>query len=234
MQTIPIRLTASTPPVSIQATDFAQLLTLISQYMSGQIQDDVTFVQTGASDPTQFVTLLFFNTSQGVFKYWDTGAGRYLAVTQFIPGDVKNSFVAGDEIQQGWILLDGRLISSIQGISQDQASVLEILFGLGGSLPTVTPLQSLAGLPANSAFSSITISDILPPVNQIGNLPFSGSYDPGQSQALATNTETLRGSTSSLKDSVASIRTVSASILAALNGTGPATLYAKVFAGYPT
>ncbi len=235
-QTIPIKLSATSVPVGVSYASIDQLLTIIAQYMAGQIQDDVTFVLTGAADPTQFVTLLFFNTAQGVWKYWDTNSGRYLAVTQFQPGDTKTTFISGDEIQQGWVLLDGRLISAIQGLSQNQAAVLQTIFGVSGSLPTVTPLTALNGLPAVGAISDIPVLDIQPPSGQIGDLPFGTDYNPAQSQALGDNTETLRNSADSLKTSVKAIQTQAEAMLAALNGggSGGVSLYCKIFCGYPS
>lgn len=233
-QIIPLKLTPTAVPVGVSYADINQLLVIIGQYMAGQIQDDVTFVQTGPVDPTQMVTLLFFNTSQGVWKYWDTNSGRYLAVTQFQPGDTKTTFISGDEISQGWVVLDGRAISAIQGLSQNQATVLQAIFGVTGSLPVTAPLTGLNGLPASGAISDITVSDTVPPTGQIGALPFGGSYDPTQSQALASNTETLRGSTGSLKDSLVAIQAQAEKILDALNGgsAGGPTLYCKVFCGF--
>lgn len=234
MQTIPITLTATAVPVGISYSDINQLLQIVARYTAAQISDDVTFVQVGAADPTQFVTLLFFNTSQGVWKYWDTGLGRYVAVTQFQPGDTKTTFLAGDQIQQGWVVLDGRAISAIQGISQNQAQVLTTLFGIGGSLPTVTPLTNLQGLPATGAISGIPVSDTQPPKGQIAALPFGATYDPAQSQALATNTETLRTSEASLTDSVKAIQTQAEAVLTALNNGSTGTpLYTLVFCGLP-
>lgn len=234
-QTIPIKLSGVPVPVGVSYADINQLITILCQYMAGQIQDDVTFVLTGAADPTQMVTLLFFNTSQGVWKYWDTNSGRYLAVTQFQPGDTKTSFVAGDEIQQGWVLLDGRKISAIQGLSQNQSAILQTIFGVDGSLPNTAPLTGLNGLPANGAVSGVPVTDIAPPKGQIAALPFGASYDPTQSQALASNAETLRNSAGSLKDSVVAIQVQTEKMLNALNGgsSGSATLYCKVFCGYP-
>lgn len=235
MQRIPIALAWTPLPVGVNPATLDQLGTVIAQYLSGQISSDVSFFEMGASDPTQLVTPLFFNTSQGIFKYWDVNAGRYLAVTPFQPGDTKNSFVTGDEIQQGWIVLDGREISAIQGISQNQSSVLQQLFGINGSLPTVTPVQSLTGLPAADAYSSIGTSNaVQPPEGQIGALPFGASYDPTQPQALATNTEVLRGSAAQLQVQQNAINEVNIELLAALRGSAnTATLTAKVYAGLP-
>lgn len=232
-QTIPITLNPVPVPVGISAATIDQLLTVICQYVQGQISDDVTFVLTGAADPTAFVTLLFFNTAQGVWKYWDAGLGAYVAVTQFQPGDIKNTFISGDEIQQGWVLLDGRAISAIQGLSQTQAQVLQTLFGAQGSLPTVTPLQSLANLPAANAFSAITVAAIAPPAGTLSALPFSSSYNPVESQNLAGGAETLRGSTADLQASVTAIQGVASLVLNSLNNAGAATIYAKIFVSFP-
>ncbi len=234
-QRIPISLSWTTLPVGVNPADLNQLGTVIAQYLTGQITTTVSFSDSGASDPTQLVTPLFFNTSQGVWKYWDNGAGKYLAVTPFQPGDIKNTFITGDEIQQGWVVLDGRLISAIQGLSQDQASVLNQLFGIGESIPTVTPVQSLSNLPPANAYSSIsTAGTIQPPEGQIGALPFGASYDPSQSQALGTNTETLRNSTASLNSAVKTINDVNIALLASLRGsTSGSQLVAKIFVGLP-
>ena len=232
-QTIPISLTPLPTPTGIEYSTIDQLLTIIANYLSGQISTDVSFFTQSASDPTSYVTALVYNTSQNVFKGWDTGTGSYLPITPFQYGDVKNSFVAGDEVSNGWLELNGRTITSIQGLSLRQGQVLAQLFP-AGTLPTVTPLQNLSGLPQNTSFSGINIPSIAPPQNQIGNLPFSGSYVTIESQNLAQNTETLRDSTATLNTAVTSIRNVAESLLNAMNGgNSSATLYAKVFIGYP-
>ena len=232
-QTIPISLVPLPTPTGIEYSTIDQLLTVIANYLSGQISTDVSFFAQGASDPTSYVTSLFYNTSQNIFKGWDTGTGSYLPITPFQYGDVKNSFVAGDEVSNGWLELNGREVTAIQGLSLRQGQVLAQLFP-AGTLPTVTPLQNLSGLPTNTSFSSISLPDITPPENQIQNLPFSGSYVQIESQDLAKNTETLRDSTSNLNDSVTQIRDVAESLLNAMNGgNSSASLYAKVFIGYP-
>jgi len=230
--TIPITLQAVPVPIGISAADINQLLTIIAQFMSASINQDVSFFQTVSADPTQKTTDIIFNEAQGIFKQWSVGIGAYVAITENQPGDIKSSFVAGDSPQTGWIICDGRTISGIQGISQSQLSVLNQLFGIGGSLPTLTA-QVLSGLPATGTFSGITITDITPPQSQIGNLPFSGTYNPVEEQNLAANTETLRGSTANLKSSTQAIATASEALLAALRNATSAGLYTSVFVGYP-
>lgn len=231
-QTIPITLQPITVPVTVQAATIDQLLTVISQYLVGAINVEVSFFQQGTVNPTQLVTQIFFNLSQGVFYQWDTGLGAYRAITQYQPGDYISTAVAGDSPQIGRIVCDGRMISTIQGISQAQLSVLNQLYGIGGSLPTLAP-QIISGLPGPTAFSEIPVTAVTPPANQIANLPFSTNYNAVEEQNLAANTETLRGSAAALQVSVAAIQAVSQSVLTALKGTGSAQIYVNVFVGYP-
>jgi hypothetical protein len=231
-QTIPITLQAIPVPVTVQAANINQLLTIISQYIAGAINADVSFFQQGTVNPTQLTTQIFFNTTQGVFYQWDVGLGSYSAITQYQPGDYIQTAVAGDSPQIGRIVCDGRAFSAIQGISQKQLSVLNQLYGVGGSLPTLAP-QIISGLPGPMAFSEIPVTDVSPPANQISNLPFSSDYNPAEEQALASNTETLRTSAASLKTSVAAIQAVSQSVLTALKNTTTANIYVNVFVGYP-
>lgn len=231
-QTIPITLQPITVPVTVQAADINQLLTVISQYLVGAINVDVSFFQQGTVNPTQLVTQIFFNLTTGTFYQWDSGTGSYLAITQYQPGDYISTAVAGDSPQIGRIVCDGRVISTIQGISQAQLSVLNQLYGVGGSLPTLTS-QIISGLPGPTAFSEIPVTAVTPPAGQIANLPFSSSYTAVESQNLASNTETLRTSTASLETSVAAIQAVSQTLLTALKGAGTAQIYVNVFVGYP-
>lgn len=235
MQTVPIKLTWTPLPVGVNPLTLDQLGTVMAAYMAGQISSDVTFIPIGASDPTLFTSPLIFNDTQGVFKYWNTGSGKYVTVTPFQPGDTKNTFITGDEIQQGWILLDGRLISAVSGISQNQTVVLQQLFGIGGSLPTVTPALTLADLPAAAAYSSIALSGIIqPPQGQIGALPFGATYDPSQSQGLGANTETLRNQTENLRIALQTVNGVNIRLLSALRGTETSVSYVtKVYVGTP-
>lgn len=230
--TLPITLTPVPVPIGVKATDINQLITIITQFTAASVNADVSFFQTVAADPTLQTTPLIFNTAQAIFKYWDTGLGRYMPITQFQPGDIKNTYVNVDSPQTGWIICDGREISDVPNISQNQQSVLNSLFGAGGSLPSLAPLQSISGLPSPNAFSSIPVPATTPPQNQIANLPFSTEYNPVEEQNLASNTETLRGSQNSLRAAVVSIQDASQQVLSALSAstTGMVTC---VFVGYP-
>ena len=83
--TIPITLTPIPVPVGVKATDINQLITIITQFTAASVNADVSFFQIVSADPTQMTTPLIFNTSQGVFKYWDTTVGKYTPVSQFQP-----------------------------------------------------------------------------------------------------------------------------------------------------
>lgn len=230
--TIPITLTPVPVPVGVKAVDINQLLTILTQYVAASVSADVSFFQTVSADPTQFTTAIIFNSSQSVFKYWDTGLGKYTAITPFQPGDIKNTVVPGDSPQTGWIECDGRVIAEIPNISATQQGVLNALFGVGGSLPTLTPVQGFSNLPPAGSFSGVQVPGTTPPQNQIANLPFSSDYNPVDSQNLAKNTETLRGSQNDLRTAVTTMQGLSEQVLTAM--TTPTTgMVACVFVGYP-
>jgi hypothetical protein len=192
----------------------------------------VSFFQIVSADPTQITTPLIFNTTQAVFKFWDTTVGKYMPVSPFQPGDIKNTFNGGDSPQTGWIDCDGRPISDVPNISANQQGVLNALFGTGGSLPDLAPVQGFNNLPSTNAFSDVAVPGTTPPSGQIGSLPFSGSYDPVESQNLASNTENLRGSQNDLRAAVVTMQGLSNQMLDAM--LTPVTgLTAQVFVGYP-
>jgi hypothetical protein len=230
--TVPITLTPVPVPVGVEAANINQLLTIISQFMAGSISQDVSFFQSVASDPTVGTTPIIFNTTQGVFKYWDVNLGKYVALTQFQPGDIKNTFVSGDSPQTGWVVCDGRLISAVPNISQTQQGILNSLFGVGSSLPVLTPVQGFSGLPPASSFSNVNVPVTAPPANQIANLPFSSDYNPVEPQNLAGNTETLRTSQNGLRTAVTEMQALSEAMLSAISNP-TASVTACVFVGYP-
>lgn len=231
MTAIPITLTPVPVPVGVSYSSINQLLTIISQYVAGQIQANVTFIQEFANDPSTFQGNLIFNTTEGLWKRWDLGTTSYQPLTAFTYGDTKNTFVSGDDTTNGWIVCDGRKISAIQNITATQAAVLQSLFGVNGSLPVVNPLQALSGLPQNNAFADISNPAVQPPANQIGSLPFSNPPAQTEVQALATNTENLDASVITLQAAVASIITNSEAVLDSLNGSQATKFYAKVYCG---
>lgn len=230
--TIPITLTPVPVPVGVRATDINQLITIITQFTAASVNADVSFFQIVSVDPTQMTTPLIFNTGQGVFKYWDTTVGKYTPITPFQPGDIKNTFNGGDSPQTGWIDCDGRPITTVPNISAAQQGVLNALFGVGGTLPDLSPVQGFSNLPASNAFTNVSVPNTTPPNGQIGNLPFSGDYSAVESQNLAANTETLRDSQDDLRAAVVTMQGLSNQVLQAM--ISPVTgLTAQVFVGYP-
>ncbi len=165
-QSIPIKLTASNCPYGINGMTVNDLLALIPQFIAGQIDlNEVSFFLQGTVDPSTDVGI-FYNQSQKLFKGWDTGTGRYLPIGLSVQaGDWKTTFIPGDEAQQGWIVMDGRLVSAVQGISQNQFNVLQILFGTAANarLPNVSAIGAFSGLPSNGAFSGISVTPFVPP-----------------------------------------------------------------------
>ena len=230
--TIPITLTPVPVPVGVKATDINQLITIITQFTAASVNADVSFFQIVSVDPTQMTTPLIFNTAQGVFKYWDTTVGKYTPITPFQPGDIKNTFNGGDSPQTGWIDCDGRPITEVPNISAAQQGVLNALFGVGGTLPDLSPVQGFSNLPTSNAFANVSVPNTTPPNGQIGNLPFSGEYSAVESQNLAANTETLRDSQDDLRAAVVTMQGLSNQVLQAM--ISPVTgLTAQVFVGYP-
>jgi hypothetical protein len=193
----------------------------------GSISQDVGFFSYAQADPGIFTTVLFFNQAAGLWKYWDTGSGKYLPVTQLRVGDQKVSYSLGDEVLNGWIVLNGRSIDSVTGISQTQKLALQSIFGAGGNLPDVTALTGLNNVPPNGTFAGIANPDTQPVKGVIGGLTADLCN-------LATNTETLRNSTAALQTSIGQTLTQAEAVINSLNGS-PADTKAqvKVFCGYP-
>lgn len=240
IQTIPITLTPGVPPPDAQWVTLADLLQLFCSNVAGSIRADITFVPILVNDPVTFVGDLIFNLTQRVFKSWDVGSGAYVTVTENVVGDIKDSFIATDDIARGWVVLNGRLLTNITGISAAQLTNLQTLFGSSPTttLPTVSATHT-SGLPAGNAFGSIVWPPSINPVVQ----PASGVIAPGltftnpvtdvEAQSLANQTEILRGSAQDSFDVTKQIQAVAQQMLTALNQTATPAIYAKVFAGYP-
>lgn len=144
---VPIVLTPIPAPVGITAADFNQLLTNICQYISAVIQQNVSFFQTFASPPAFYSGDLIFVTGLENFMTWDTGTGQYIPLNQLqIGATIQQSVIYGapsfDDIQNGFIYLNGRAIDSIAGLSASQLANLHALYPNGGDLPNIQPLPS--------------------------------------------------------------------------------------------
>ncbi len=230
MANIPITLTPLAVPVGIEAINFDQLLTLISQYVGAQISADVSFFVQGSNWPLSDQGI-FFNQTTAQFGTWNTGQGKYLPITDLVIGDMKSSFVAGDNTADGWIQLDGRSINAVTGINQDQKSALEGLFGANANLPNYTFLSGLSNLPADGSFSGVDIPAPDPSQAAIGALPIGSGYDQDEVAALRNSTAVLAGSNASLNAATAQIRGYAESMLNSLNAGGVAGPKWFVYAG---
>jgi hypothetical protein len=228
-QTIPITLTPNSPPTDVQAANFSQLITLICQYVQGSIRASVSFFLEVVVDPTAFVTNLIFNTSQGVWKFWSVAEGRYVTVTDYIVGDVKNSFFAADQVSAGWVVLNGRQITAIPGLSQLQIDNLTALFP-SGMLPTVVPING-ADLPPEDSYSGITGVEIEPDSGVIEALPIGVAYDQAEVEALRDNTEILRDSAADLAQETNEIKAKSEELLEALRTPITPPMVSMVYCG---
>lgn len=145
INSLPINLSPVPAPVGISAVDFNQLLTNICQYIAASVQTNVSFFQTFATPPAVFSGDLIFVTGLGNFMVWNTGTGQYDPLSQLhIGAVVQQSVIYGaptfDDILNGWIYLNGRIIASIAGLSATQIANLNALYPNGGTLPNIQPL----------------------------------------------------------------------------------------------
>lgn len=230
---VPIILSPQTVDVTVNAQDINALLQIICSNITAVINQQVSFFLQVSATPGTYVGDIIYNTSQMAFLGWNSGAAKYIPITTpAVIGQIYQSFNQGDNIQTGFIQLNGRLITGVAGISANQTAVLNGLFP-SGSLPNIVGTQFQSGLPAVGSFSDIANPVVVPPSGQIGGLTFSSTYNPPDEQALASNTEVLRGAVNSTQQAIASLITESEAMLdALLNLSGP-TIYAQVYIGPP-
>lgn len=234
MSRIPINITPLPVPVGVQAININQLVQLWSQFVEASIDlANVSFFIQGTVDPSSDQGL-FFNVNQNMFKAWSISQGKYLPISDIQVGDTKLSFVTGDDINNGWLVCDGRGVQTLTGISQAQKINIETLFGVNGNLPQLAPPQSLGNLPANNAIASITVPAITPADGVIRGLTIGATYDKAEVDALRDSTEVLRDSTAALAVSTTRLRDATEQIRGAIAGATATTNASwKVFVGYP-
>jgi len=229
---IPITLIANPVPVGIQAFNVDELLSIISEYVTGSISQEVSFFITGATPPLNNQGL-FYNTTTKRFESWNQSLGAYTPLSEIQVGDMKVALRQSDDLTNGWVLLDGRVINNIVDLTEQQKSNLITLFATG-TLPNYTFLSGLSGLPASNAFDNITNDAINPVVGVIGNLPIGSTYNQSEVQGLRNNTEFLSTSVSNMHTTVGLIKNTSQTMLTSLVST--TTEFSPkwfVFAGYP-
>jgi hypothetical protein len=193
--------------------------------------NNVSFFTQGSVDPVSDQGI-FFNVAQNVFKSWNTALGKYVPVVTTKNGDVKYSYLGGDELTDGWVLLDGRAIAAVAGITTPQKNVLESIFGTGAYIPDVKTLGAFAGMPTAATINAISIPTVSPAVGVIGALPIAAGYSQSEVTALKNATETLDVSSHATQAGAASLKTQVAAIASAL-APNTITSYVKIFVGYP-
>jgi len=123
---------------------------LVAQYVTGTVSADVRFFQQGATLPTVDESVIFYQTTTGIFYFWNTALGAYYPTGLNIPlGSVIFDYVNDDELANGYVLaLGSRAIDSITALSANQATNLHTLFGAGAliQVPNITaPVSTVAG-----------------------------------------------------------------------------------------
>jgi len=145
IDSFPVTLSPVPAPPGISAANFNQLLANICAYISASVQANVDFFQEFASPPAAFSGNLIYVTGLRNFMVWDTGSGQYVPLNQIpIGGVLQQSVIYGaptfDDLQNGFVYLNGRTIASIAGLSATQIANLNALYPSGGTLPNVQPL----------------------------------------------------------------------------------------------
>lgn len=231
---VPIVFSTTPLPAGAAVTNLNELLTVVAQYLTGTINQEVDFFLKGTVVPDSNQGV-FFNETTGRFMVWNATQGKYLPITDLEVGDVKQAYTAGDDLTGGWVVLDGRVIEDIPGITQDQLDNLQTLFGAtpGSKLPTRAALSSLSNLPADGAIGGITVPETTPADGIIGALPIADSYDDAQIINLRDNTEVLRDSSADLVEAVKTLRDKTEQLRDALADSGSTNVYTKVWIGFP-
>lgn len=231
-QTIPITLQPGTPPANFSYANFSQLLTAICRYVSGSIRADVSFFLEVMVTPTVYAGAnLVYNSVQRVFKGWNPNTGSYVTITQYAIGDVKHSFVAEDDVQNGWVLLNGRAFTAVPGLNAAQIAALQATFG-GTTLPTWTPVNG-ADLPASDSFSGITKPTINPGEYAFAGITVSDPPTQAEVQEIADLSQELRLSVGDVAAQASEIQDKSADLLEALRTNTTPPLVMLTFVGYP-
>ncbi len=232
-QTFPVTLTWGPVAVPKTALDVNEFGALVTQQIAAQVRANVSFYYETSTDPSTFVTNVILNTTQGVFKIWNFSTGAYVPMTQFAVGDVKNSFIGLDSVATGWVLLDGRAITAIGGLSAVQQTNLNNLFP-AGIIPVVSSPNAV-GLPVGNAFGAIPQPVMDPAAGAFAGQVFTNPPTDAELDIFADLTEELRGSVNGLRDyALTSTQIVSQQMLNALNGAaGTNRVYSLCFCGYP-
>ena len=235
-QNIPITLVPTPVPTGTEGMTVNDLLNIISQYMSASISASVSFFVQGSNWPTSNQGI-FYNQTLNKFGNWNSSLGKYIPVSDVAVGDIRASYVGSDDLANGWVVLNGRQLTTIAGLTQQQLSNLQIIYGSAPSavLPNMPFLAGLNNPPVNGSFSNISQSAVSPVAGYIGALPFDATYNQSQHTALGAAAEQLDVSVQNLNTTVQKAIGVSESLLEAINGSGSSSggPVNRVFAGFP-
>lgn len=234
MSKIPINLAPLPVSPGMKILNLNQMLSMVASHLEASITaSNISFFITSTVDP-QSDQGLVFNSSQNLFKRWDGENGKYVPIAPISVGDSKLSFISGDDVTNGWVQLDGRNINNVLGVTQNQKSNLETMFGANGTLPTIQPPTDVSGLPAKNSIKNITIAPTAPTNGVISGISIGSPPVQAEVEALRDDTEILRDSVDSLNNSVILLRDKTDAINSALLGSSSINnVNYKVFCGYP-
>ena len=136
MTWIPITFRAVPLATPVRAVNIDQLLQIIAQQLSGEVDGAFAGLPQLATLPT-YDQGLVYNTTSRAFYAWSTAQSKYVPITTVpLLGEVKLTYRINDEPATGYVVLDGRPIASISGLSETQATNAAGLFGT--TLPSLT------------------------------------------------------------------------------------------------
>ena len=235
---IPIVLTAIPVPNGTTAATWDDLVSTICKYVQGNISATVSFFIQGTVAPNSSQGL-FFNTTSNRFEVWNVTTGSYIAISDFVVGDMKATYINSDDPADGWVIMNGRVLTAIPGLTQLQLSNLQTLFGTGSgaTVPNFSFSSGVASLPASGTFSSIVsaLTAWTPPVGAVKSLTVSNPPLQSEVQAIQNALEQADDSGTGLQSALTQTLNALETLLDSLNGvtTGGGPVWA-IFVGYPS
>ena len=235
-QNIPITLIPTPVPTGTEGMTLNDLLNIIAQYMSASISASVSFFIQGSNWPSSNQGI-FYNQTLNKFGNWNAALGKYIPVSDVAVGDIRASYIGQDDLANGWVVMNGRQLTTIAGLTQLQLANLQTLYGSAPSavLPNMPFLAGLNNPPANQSFSNIAQSSVAPVAGFIGALALDGAYNQSQVAALRDASEQLDASVVNLNTTVQKALGVSESLLEAINASSSTTggPVNRCFCGFP-
>jgi hypothetical protein len=233
----PIVLTPIPVPNGTTAATWDELIQTICQYVQGNVSATVSFFLQGTVAPNSNQGI-FFNITNNRFETWNVATGAYIAISDFVVGDMKATLLNVDNTANGWVVMNGRTLTSIAGLTQIQFSNLQTLFGTGtgATLPNYSFTSALSGLPPQGTFSAISaaLSAWTPAVGVVAGLtvnnPPTQADVQGIQNALEHADDSGTGVQTALTTALSAMELVLDTLSSAAGVTGPVWC---VFVGYP-